>query len=169
MSPIAIVMNLVLGTLLVLALGVGLRLERRLKALREGQANFALAVGDLDRAAQRAERGLAELRLATDEAVDLLAGRIEKARELASRLETFTANAARPMARAPARAPAREPAGPAQAEAAADDLVLRLTGRQALTGKGPARTEPRPTPGSRANVDEDLFDSGPRLVAGGRR
>ena len=66
MSPIALAMNLVLALLLLAALGFGIRLNGRLKALRDGQLDFAGAVADLDRAAQRAEKGLAELRGATD-------------------------------------------------------------------------------------------------------
>jgi hypothetical protein len=195
MSPIAVVMNLVLVVLLLSALGFGVRLERRLKALRDGQAVFAGAVADLDRAAQRAERGLAELRAATDEAIDLLAGRIEKARELAGRLETLTADAARPVARAsaeppraaaaartaPERAPIRGPIRaprpaadlpPDRAEAAAEDLVLRLTERQPpqdAPAARPARLEPRPTARSRASIDDELFESAPRASLGGRR
>jgi hypothetical protein len=192
MSPIALAMNLVLALLLVSALGLGMRLERKLKALREGQDRFAGAVAELDRAAQRAETGLAELRMATEEAVDLLAGRIEKARELATRLERFTAEAARPVAPAsraptpqarpaPARpgldraaarpsAPRVQDLPPDDAEAAAEDLVLRLTESQMLAKAAPpARQEPRPTARSRASVDDDLFEAAPRALAGGRR
>lgn len=175
MSPIALGMDLLLAVLLLLALGFGVRLDRRLRLLREGQRDFAGAVADLDRAAQRAERGLAELRAATEETVDLLAGRIEKARELAARLETMTAEAARPIARAPAAPPASPRTArptvrdlpPERAEAAAEDLVLRLTERLPQTSP-PARLEPRASARSRASVDDDLFDSGPR-AAGGRR
>ncbi len=152
MSPIAMAMNLVLAILLLSALGFGLRLERRLKALRDGQASFTGAVADLDRAAQRAERGLAELRAATDEAIDLLAGRIEKARELANRLDTLAADASRPIARTPVEPP--RPA-PGRTEATTEDLVLRLT------EKAVAR--------SRVSIDDDLFDSAPRAAVGGRR
>jgi hypothetical protein len=169
MSPIAIAMNLVLGLLLLFALGFGMRLERRLKALRDGQATFAGAIADLDRAAQRAERGLAELRAATEEAVDLLGGRIEKARELAAKLETMTSDAARPIAR-PAARPTRPAADMplARAEAEAEDLVLRLTEREAAAAR-PGRLDPRIAARSRANIDDDLFESAPRAAAGGRR
>lgn len=198
MSPIALAMNLILALLLLAALGFGVRLNGRLKALRNGQLDFAGAVADLDRAAQRAEKGLAELRIATDEALELLAGRIEKARELANRLETHTAAAAaaRPIERAPERpierpvlravaerdpAPRRAGMGRRladlpmdEAEAAAEDLLLRLT--DAEPAPAPAREPPRPvrmelkpTPRSRASVDDDLFDSSPRTALGARR
>jgi hypothetical protein len=191
MSPIALAMNLVLALLLLSALGFGLRLEKRLKALRDGQMSFVGAVADLDRAAQRAENGLAELRAATEEAVDLLAGRIEKARELAAKLDGLSAAAARPVERKPVeRAPiertppeAQRPASdrpwvrsPRAAEdlpieraaAAAEDLVLRLTEKQMLAPDRPLRLEPRATPRSRASVDDDLFETAPRTAAGGR-
>ena len=80
MSPIALIINLFLAMLLLAALVVGVSLNKRLKALKDGQAGFANAVADLDRAAARAHAGLAELRAATDEALDLLGGRITKAR-----------------------------------------------------------------------------------------
>ena len=173
MSPIALGMNLMLAVLLLSALGFGWRLDRRLKALRDGQAHFAGAVADLDRAARRAEAGLADLRVATEEAVDLLAGRIEKARELAARLETLTADAARPVERRIAERPLAERRPPERAssrppvrgdlpldraEAAAEELVLNLTERQVPPPERPLRPEPRPTPRSRASVDDDLFE-----------
>jgi hypothetical protein len=176
-------MDLTLVLLLLAALGFGMRLERRLKTLKEGQASFVGAVADLDRAAQRAEAGLADLRAATEEAVDRLGGRIDKARELAARLERLTADAARPVARAPApasapplqaRAPVRAPASARpppspDPEAAAEELVLRLTERQALAAAPVRRLdEPRPVMRSRASIDDDLFEASPRL-AGGRR
>ena len=52
MSPIALGMNLALAVLLLAALGFGMRLDRRLKALKDGQATFAGAVADLDQAAR---------------------------------------------------------------------------------------------------------------------
>ena len=82
MSDIALIMNALLGALLVGALFVGWRLESRLKALKASHQSFAQAVADLDRAAGRAEQGLADLRAATDEAADSLAGRIERAKTL---------------------------------------------------------------------------------------
>ncbi len=93
MSDIGLIMNLLLGVLLVGALVLGWRLERRLKVLRASHQSFTRAVEDLDRAAARAEQGLADLRAATDEAADSLAGRIERAGQLAGRLEKLTAEA----------------------------------------------------------------------------
>ncbi len=100
MTIVGFALNALLSILLVTALAFGVRLSRRLAALRESHDGFALAVRDLDAAARRAEQGLADLRAATDEAVDMLADRIEKGRELATRLERLSTNA---VARAPAR------------------------------------------------------------------
>jgi hypothetical protein len=93
MSDIGLIMNVLLGALLVGALFLGWRLEGRLKALRASHQSFSKAVEDLDRAAGRAEQGLADLRAATDEAAETLAARIDRAGHLAGRLEKLTADA----------------------------------------------------------------------------
>ena len=161
MSPISLVLNLLLAGLLVVTLMYGWRLSRQLKALKDSHAHFADAVGDLDRAAARAETGLHQLRASTDDAVDLLAGRLGKAQDLARQLETLSARAeaaaekaqaVRPAARAAAdvrsifdrpRAAAPQPAmrrtSDAEAEAAAEALILRLSESEALTAPPPPR------------------------------
>lgn len=98
MSFVGLALNLLLAALLAAALAMGWRLNRRLKALRDSHEGFAVAVRELNTAAARAEHGLAELRAATDEAVDLLADRIEKGRALAARLEKLTQEAPAPSA-----------------------------------------------------------------------
>jgi hypothetical protein len=172
MSPIALTLNLLLATLLMLALGVGWRLNRRLKALRDSHAGFAVAVGELDRAARRAEVGLTALRAATDEALELLVGRVEKARELAVKLEQLTEQAQTAADRVrtpsplsalerkwPKAADEREPARPvgraappraepdadaeAAAEAVAEHLVLRLSRDDVAHAKSPPRIDGR--------------------------
>lgn len=115
MSAVALILNLLLGGLLLAALGMGWRLERRLKALRESQATFVGAVKDLDRAAARAEQGLADLRAATDEAAESLASRIATAKTLSAKLDTSISRAAAMPEPAPARSRAD-----ARAEARAD-------------------------------------------------
>jgi hypothetical protein len=115
MSAVALILNLLLGGLLLMALGLGWRLERRLKALRDSQTTFVTAVQDLDRAAARAEQGLADLRAATDEAADSLAGRIATAKTLTAKLDASLSRIAampeparaRPEARTETRADAR--------------------------------------------------------------
>ena len=93
MTAVGIAMNLILAGLLLAAMVVGIRLNRRLRALRDSHEGFEIAVRDLDLAAQRAEQGLADLRAATDEATDTLSDRIEKGRTLASRLERLVSSA----------------------------------------------------------------------------
>ncbi len=166
MSPISLALNLLLAGLLTLTLMFGWRLSRQLKALKDSHAGFAHAVGDLDRAAQRAEVGLTELRTSTDQAVDLLVGRIDKARELAKQLEILTiraevaaetartvrpapapaasapsASASRSQVRSifdrPRSAPALRQTSDEEAEAAAEALILRLSESEVLTSDAP--------------------------------
>jgi hypothetical protein len=142
MSFAAFTLNGLLCLLLLSALAVGWRLERRLKALRDSHDGFAKAVADLDAAALRAERGLADLRAATDEAAESLAGRIEAARKLALRLDN------------------------AMSAAPPEEMLLKVRETR------PARPVTPPAPErSRAPVDDDLFESGAglRAIVGGRR
>lgn len=104
----------ILMVLLVAALGYGVRLERKLAALRAGQLAFASAVTELNAAAGRAENALASLR-ASGQETDLLHDRIIKAREVKAQLETLIARGgdiapARAAAAAPAPKPAPQPA-----------------------------------------------------------
>lgn len=92
------IMDGVLMVLLIAAVGYGIKLERKLAALRAGQLAFAQAVTELNAAAGRAENALATLR-ASGQETDLLHDRIIKAREVKAQLETL-------IARAPAMAPA---------------------------------------------------------------
>lgn len=96
---IGIVLDAVLMLLLVAALGYGIRLEKKLSALRAGQLAFASAVSELNQAAGRAENALISLRQSGEEA-DLLHDRLIKAREVKAQLETL-------IARAPAGLPVR--------------------------------------------------------------
>lgn len=82
----------VLMLLLVAALGYGVRLEKKLSALRAGQQAFASAVTELNAAAGRAEAALASLR-ASGQETDLLHDRIVKAREVKAQLEGLIARA----------------------------------------------------------------------------
>jgi hypothetical protein len=89
------IMDLILMGLLLAALGFGVRLDKRLKALRAGQEAFAQAVRDLDDAAIRAHNSLKELRAEADESQDLLHGRVIAAREALNRLDGQLARAER--------------------------------------------------------------------------
>jgi hypothetical protein len=121
----------VLMLLLVAALGYGVRLERKLTALREGQQAFASAVTELNTAAGRAETALASLR-ASGQETDLLHDRIVKAREVKAQLEALIARApvtaatvesepAREGAAVRAAAPAPVPGAPED-----DERALRM-------------------------------------------
>jgi len=85
-----IIMDAVLMLLLVAAIGYGVRLERKLAALRAGQLAFAGAVTELNSAAGRAEAALATLR-ASGQETDLLHDRIIKARQVKQELEALIA------------------------------------------------------------------------------
>jgi len=191
MSDIGLILNGLLGMLLVCALLLGWRLERRLKALRLSHQSFAQSVQDLDRAAARAEQGLADLRAATDEAAETLAGRIDRAKSLSVKLEKLTAEAVGAEARlaaAPRLSGLRESRG-----APAPTLAERLdAGRRTLRDRIETRgdlileeeVEPppprrltevlrserlRPAPASpapvrsKARVDDELFEAPPSL------
>lgn len=149
-----VIMDAVLMLLLVAAIGYGIRLERRLRTLREGQAAFAGAVTELNAAAGRAEAALASLR-ASGQETDLLHDRIVKARALRQELEAMLERAPRREA-APSR-PAEAPASRPAASAPVDDAEIERARRMAIlaerlateAGETP-RAEPR-APG-RENV-----------------
>ena len=109
MDLVGPVLDVILGVLLVAALMYGMRLERKLKILRQTQQGFAEAVHTLDVASARAETGLDTLRRAAEDAHDGLHDRIVKARELKTELETLIARApnARDRDLAPAAATSR--------------------------------------------------------------
>ena len=159
MSIVALSMNILLGVLLVGALIMGWRLERRLKTLRSGHDDFARAVADLDNAALRAQAALVALRQASHEAEEGLAGRIAEAQELTAVLE-----------RAVTERPRRSGV---VAEPARDDDWLDRPLPPVRERPAPARFEPQTTARSRARIDDDLFEpeqtSGRlRAIPGGR-
>jgi len=179
MSLVGVLLNLLLAGLLVATLGMGWRLNRRLKALRDSHEGFAGAVAELNTAAARAEQGLADLRAATDEAVDILGDRIEKGRTLASRLDRLIEHAAVPLRAAP---PAPDPVAErrlgallAAAREARPERVMpplraeaserpsspeRLAERILARARPETRPELRAAPRGRA-VEDDLFDDEP--------
>jgi hypothetical protein len=87
-----IILDCILMLLLVAALGYGVRLEKKLTALRSGQLAFAGAVTELNQAAGRAENALVSLRQSGEEA-DILHDRLMKAREVKQQLEMLIARA----------------------------------------------------------------------------
>ena len=184
MSAIAIGMNLLLAGLLAAALVLGIRLNNRLKALRDSHDGFAKAVADLDVAAARAEQGLADLRAATDEAADLLADRIEKARALTAKLDRQTqgqthgappVSSAPPTAGQPAPRPAESASRPLQLGPRPAPQPERLEKLGALLASA-RQPRQRPDPGRgrfgsapaperpRLRFEDDLFDDEPPLT-----
>jgi hypothetical protein len=171
MSAIGLIMNLVLAALLLAALALGLRLNRRLKALRESQEGFAVAVAELNAAAQRAEQGLADLRAATDEATDALSDRIEKGRALAARLERLIGQAPDHVRTVPdaGRDSEREDERRLGALLAA---AREARAKPERPGREPPKAAPRPARRPAAlDPDADLFVDEPLTLDafGGRR
>lgn len=156
---ISIILNLFLVLLLVGALGMGWRLNQRLKVLREGQMGFAKAVADLDAAAIRAERGLADLKAASDEMAEVLVTRIERARILASKLDQqFEAGARAGLAVDPREADASE----ADIERLSRNLGSLLAQSREVRARGrssPPELIRRPPAGVRRRPDfeDELF------------
>ncbi|WP_313012848.1 DUF6468 domain-containing protein [Brevundimonas sp.] len=163
---VGMIMDAVLMLLLVAAVGYGVKLERKLSALRAGQLAFAQAVTDLNAAAGRAENALATLR-ASGQETDLLHDRIIKAREVKAQLETLIArapaSAAAPVRVAeeelslrvePARrAPAPAPVAPSPEDEARAERMAALAERiQGLTGPATTRRAAAAAPTGRDNV-----------------
>jgi hypothetical protein len=126
MSVTNIIMDVILMALLAAALMFGMRLDKRLKALRAAHEGFAKAVHDLDDAAIRAHNSLKELRGHADESQDLLHGRILAAREVLQKLDLQVTRAER-----------------VQTELD-KGLVNFETLRQSLPARMETRPEPRP-------------------------
>ncbi len=187
-----------LVVLLIAALLYGMRLEKKLKALRDTQAGFAEAVRMLDQAAARAETGLDTLRRTAEDAHDGLHSRITKARELKAELEGLVARAERaalnldkPLPRSTPQATLPERAAPSRrlelAPASSKSRVVFTAPGDEETplvlteqvGKSPRPHIPPPmsssvstAPSRRSaarNVDDDLFDTAPAGSGRNRR
>jgi hypothetical protein len=179
-----------LVVLLIVALLYGMRLEKKLKALRDTQAGFAEAVRMLDQAAARAENGLDTLRRTAEDAHDGLHTRIKAARDLKTELENLLARGERtavnlnkplPQVTPPERAASsrRLELAPASAKsrvvftAPADEetpLVLTEQVGKAPRPHIPPSVSTAPSRRSAArNVDDDLFDTAPSGSGRNRR
>lgn len=160
MSLVALCLNGFLASLLLAALFLGLRLDKKLKGVRDGQHAFVLAVSELNAAATKAQAALADLRAATDEATDTLGGRIARGREVADRLEKLVSRAETMPGRAPVQA-AHSEASPAPREASdvaggLAALLARLDGAPE-TPRTLRSPNARPARSSRHEIDDDLF------------
>jgi hypothetical protein len=165
MSFVPLVLNLLLATLLITALAVGVRLERRLKDLRKSHQSFALAVQELNSASARAQAGLTQLRITAQESGDVLSSRIVQARALADQLDQSMA-AALELAKAPLTLPV-------QPSVLSSKPRVRLA-HDARTGQplgaNPVianRADPHRGRNAKA-LDDDLFDE-PAKPFGGRQ
>jgi ABC-type transporter Mla subunit MlaD len=166
-------MNLLLAGLLLAALAMGWRLNARLKTLRDSHDSFATAVRELNAAAARAEQGLAELRAATDEAVEELVDRIAKGRVLAKRLEALIGRAPAPAAATP-RAAAEDDAVQDIRSAERRLGALLAAARERRPDEIPFREPAASIPPRRLTVEDDLFDDDDGALAleplrGGKR
>jgi hypothetical protein len=139
MSPVSLGLDGLLVLLLGCAIAVGVRLNRKLRDLKESQAGFVKAVGELDGAAVRAESGLQALREATVDAHDQLLGRIETARGLAARLDRVLPEAEAAALAAQAAAETATTAAEAARRAAALRPVV-------ASAPPPAAAAPEPPP-----------------------
>lgn len=132
MSPVSLALDGLLIGLLIAALIYGIRLERKLKILREGQEKFAQTVRELNLAAGRAEAGLGALKSTAEEVGDTLHGRILAARELAARLETLVERGGIAAPRETPVAPATQPrsTAPVRPAISDDDIFVEEVGAQ---------------------------------------
>lgn len=163
MSIVGIGLNLLLAGLLLAALGMGWRLNKRLQSLRDSHDGFAKAVRELDNAAERAEQGLADLRAATDEATDALADRIEKGRALASRLERL-------IDQAPAQPLNTRAEIEPQDDRAQERRLGALLAAAREARQRPERLVRQPLPSRpRPSFEDELFEEPLTLTPGDRR
>jgi hypothetical protein len=180
MSLLALSMDIFLAVLLIAALVMGVRLNARLKALRQSHEGFARAIVDLNDAAVRAERGLAGLREAATETHDSLLARIDTARSLAAKLDGQIQTArglieSQALTRVQTPPPAAPPPPPARFEAAssesaAHDSLRRLAlrfglsrGDESVQSSPQREAEPRPARQARPTrqrlpEEDDLFE-----------
>lgn len=93
MNAIAFCLDLILASLLLAALYVGFRLDRKLKALKDSHAGFAGAVAELDAAIVKAQDGLATLKSTANQAQTDIADRVQDAKGMSARLDQQAATA----------------------------------------------------------------------------
>lgn len=175
MTAIAFTLNCLLVFLLLAAMMVGLKLEKRLRGLRDSHKGFAQAALDLNAAIARAEGGLAEMRKALKDAEETLTERVDEARAAARKLEAAMQKAGAVPQPAGVVTARPEPRAMAPAETVSreedldslpiKDLLARLRKELPIEDRGEAqvldlrdRMAAPANPRSRARVDDDLFD-----------
>ena len=160
MSAIGLIMDVLLIGLILAAIAYGLRLEKKLRALREGQEGFVKAVSELNIAAGRAEAALSELRAAGEE-TDLLHERIVAARTLKADLEGLVSRG-RTVPPVPAPLPEARVAS-IQPPVSTERLLKALAERR--PEDLPLTEAPRPAPTRRGLPEDDLFEAPARRRA----
>lgn len=161
---IGVIMDALLMLLLAGALAYGVRLDKKLKALRDGQLAFAGAVNELNMAASRAEAALASLR-ASGQETDLLHDRIVKARTVKAELEALIARSGRdidtpaPVQQTATIEPIRPAARP-QPQPASGGLLTREqveTFTPVLQALAANQSAKQSLNRARRSLDDDLF------------
>jgi hypothetical protein len=182
MNAIAFCLDLILASLLLAALFVGLRLDRKLKALRDSQSGFVNAVSDLDASLVKAQESLAALKSTAAIAESAITDRIQDAKGITARLDHNAKAAAtaaekleRLLERYPSAAtPASREREPVLRDGGADPMSLRDRIAAGLPSHRPLPREalsrpvvaPAPAPraaqrdpaGRKSASDDDLFE-----------
>ena len=162
MSLVGLIMDVLLIGLILAALAYGMRLEKKLRALREGQEGFVQAVSELNVAASRAQSALSELRAAGEE-TDLLHERIVAARTLKAELEGLVYRGRSAPAPRPAPPPAEPAVASIQPRTSTEKLLQALAERRI---EDLPLSDPKPaTPVRRALPEDDLFEAPARRRA----
>jgi tetrahydromethanopterin S-methyltransferase subunit F len=121
MEFVGLAVNFLVAVLLATTLIYCFRLDKRLTALRSGQDGFKEVIAALDRATERAQGSLAELKVMGVGAETMLKTEIKRADALLEELKVMVQSAdrvanrlveARPPAAAPSTAPAPQKAAP---------------------------------------------------------
>jgi hypothetical protein len=161
---IGVALDLLLIVLLGGALLLGMRLEKKLRYLRETQAGFAGAAAELNMALARAEGGLQEMKTTAAEAQLVLGDRLQDARALNARLEQRMIAADKAAAALETRMAAAERAtagldamirraGETERGAALSSPVQRKRTAEAPEPSGPVRPSATPAPHAREEKD----------------
>jgi hypothetical protein len=173
MNAIAFCLDLILATLLLAALFVGLRLDRKLKALRDSQSGFMKAIAELDASIVKAQDSLGALKTTAAQAEVAIADRIQDARGITARLDQQSKAAAtaaekleRLLERYPSSTPreGRDPGFLELRDRASEYLQSRrpIT-REALSRTAPVQDKGRAPAPRRGELglrggDDDLFE-----------
>lgn len=141
MALIGYILDGVLLVLLIAAILIGIRVQRRLSEVRRAQDELADLVDQLDRATEKARTAVGQLREAGAEARTILTGEMGKARALADELSLIVEagdNLANRLEQKLAQTgqEARARAGGAQTASSEKDTDAGAQGRDADPGQG---------------------------------